>query len=62
MQQLEIRKELLTISDAARILSVHKNTIRNMINRGELSAQRIGGRLIRIHKDELAAILSPYNA
>lgn len=62
MQQLEIRKELLTISDAARILSVHKNTIRNMINRGELIAQRIGGRLIRIHKDELTAILSPYNA
>ena len=62
MQQLEIRKELLTISDAAKILSVHKNTIRNMINRGELSAHRIGGRLIRIHKDELTAILSPYNA
>ena len=62
MHQLEIKKELLTISDAAKILSVHKNTIRNMINRGELQAHRIGGRLIRIHKDELATILSPYDA
>lgn len=38
----------VTIADAATRLDVHKDTVRRMITRGELVAQRFGPRLIRI--------------
>lgn len=38
------RRKLLTIQQAADILGVHPNTLRNMDNRGELKAIRFGAR------------------
>jgi excisionase family DNA binding protein len=38
---------LLTVTDAARRLALHEQTIRAMIRRGELAAVRLG-RLVRV--------------
>lgn len=62
MQPLPFESELLTISQAAKILSVHPNTIRNLIARGELKAQRIGSRLVRIHREDLISSCRPYDS
>jgi excisionase family DNA binding protein len=62
MQSLNIEKELVTITQAAKILSVHPNTIRNLISRGDLRAERIGSRLVRIHRDDLIALFHPYDS
>ena len=50
----------LTINEAAKIMKVHPNTIRNLLNRGELKAQRVGTRIIRIYAADLQEILSTY--
>ena len=52
--------EMLTIAQAAELLNVHKNTIRNLIQRGDLSAVRIGRNIIRIPAGEVQAIATPY--
>jgi excisionase family DNA binding protein len=52
--------ELFTIRQAAQLLAVHPNTIRNLIYRGELQAERIGARIVRLHKADLQALLTPY--
>ncbi len=38
------RQKLLTLQQAAEILGVHPNTMRNLDNRGELKAVRFGAR------------------
>ena len=50
----------LSISQAAEQFGVHKNTIRNLIGRGELPASRIGERIIRISEADLLALFTPY--
>lgn len=52
--------ELLTIKEAAESCNVHPNTIRNLIQRGELPAQRIGARIIRISSTDLFSLFTPY--
>lgn len=37
-----------TIADAAEAIGVHRDTIRRMIARGEVYAERIGPRLVRV--------------
>jgi excisionase family DNA binding protein len=49
----------LTIKEAAAQLKLHPNTIRNMLLRGDLEAERIG-RLIRIRQANIDALLTPY--
>ncbi len=44
---------LVTITEAATILKVHPNTIRNLIRDGHISPVRLGERVIRINIDEL---------
>ena len=51
--------DLKTIKQAAELLQVHQNTIRNMILRGDLKAERIG-RLIRIRQANIDALLTPF--
>ena len=48
---------VFTISSLATFLAVHPNTVRNMIDRGELDAVRLG-RLIRIPRQSVIDILS----
>jgi len=52
--------QLITIQAASELLNVHPNTIRNLIYRGELQAERIGARIIRLHKSDVQALLTPY--
>jgi excisionase family DNA binding protein len=51
--------DLKTIKQAATQLQVHQNTIRNLILRGDLKAERIG-RLIRIRQANIDALLTPF--
>jgi excisionase family DNA binding protein len=53
---------LLTIQQSADYLGVHKNTIRNLITRKTLKAQRIGSRIVRIAKADLDALFSTYES
>ena len=51
--------DLKTIKETAAQLKLHPNTIRNMILRGDLKAERVG-RLIRIRQANIDALLTPY--
>jgi excisionase family DNA binding protein len=53
--------KLLTIKEAAQLTRLHPNTIRNLIQRNELKADRIG-RSIRINEQQLLNLLTPYQA
>jgi excisionase family DNA binding protein len=44
---------LLTIAQAAEMLKVHPNTIRNLIRDGYITPVRLGERVIRINLEEL---------
>ena len=55
-------KRFLTIREAAELLKVHENTIRNLIVRGDLKAERIGKGIIRIRQAEVDALFTPYVA
>jgi excisionase family DNA binding protein len=59
---LEIIKQddRVSISQAAELVGVHPNTIRNLLMRGELNAERIGKRIIRIRKSDLDALFTPF--
>ena len=49
---------MLTVSDAARLLNVHANTIRRWSNQGILKAYRIGSRSDRrFHEKDIASFL-----
>ena len=52
--------EFITISTAAVILNCHRNTIRNAIRDGKLNAQRYGARMVRLDKQDVLALLTPY--
>lgn len=51
--------EWVTIQQAAEIIGVHANTVRNLINSGKLKASRIGLRLVRIERRDLDALFTP---
>ena len=55
----ETNSEYFTVAKAAEKLQLHPNTIRNLILRGDLKAERIG-RSIRIRNENLDALLTPY--
>jgi len=45
--------ELLTIGEAAAVVGVHPSTIRRRIEKGKLTAFRVGPRLIRVRRSDL---------
>ena len=50
---------MLTVSDVARLLNVHINTVRRWSNQGILEAYRIGSRGDRrFQQDDIASFLS----
>jgi excisionase family DNA binding protein len=55
----ESTSNFYTIKQAADKLQLHTNTIRNLILRGDLKAERIG-RSIRIRDENLNALLTPF--
>lgn len=58
IQQLE-NGGLLTIEEAARLLRVSPVTIWRMVKSGELPAVRVGKKVMRIRKADLAAVITP---
>ena len=52
-------KNYYTVSEAARELSVSVPTVWRWVNSGKLRAYRIGGRTIRIRREDLAAMVTP---
>jgi len=57
---LSSQNRCITIQRAADLLAVHPNTIRNLIARGELQAERIGARIVRVQEQDVQALLTPY--
>ncbi len=49
--------ELLTVRDDADLLKLNQQTVRNMVDRGEISAARVGSRRVRIRQSELDRFL-----
>jgi excisionase family DNA binding protein len=54
--------DLLTIRQVAEYLGCSETTVRNRTREGSLKAVRMGPRMIRIRRDDLDAILQPYDA
>lgn len=56
--RLERASDGLTVTDAAKELGVHHQTIRNWIRNGDLPVNRFGPNagMVRIHPDDLAAM------
>jgi excisionase family DNA binding protein len=50
--------EFLTVAEVAELLKLNQQTIRNMIDRGELGAVRVGQRRVRIRQSQLDAFLA----
>ena len=54
--------DLLTIRQVSEYLGCSETTIRNRAKEGSLKAVRMGPRMIRIRREDLEAILQPYDA
>lgn len=54
--------DLLTIRQVAEYLGCSETTVRNRTREGSLKAVRMGPRMIRVRRDDLDAILQPYDA
>lgn len=52
--------EFLPLQHAAEEASCSVSTLRNLIARGDLTAYRFGPRLIRVRRQDLEALLQPY--
>ena len=50
--------ELLTVKDVAELLTLNQQTIRNMIDRGEMGHVRVGQRRVRVRQSQLDAFLA----
>lgn len=52
--------QLLPLQQAAEESSCSVSTLRNLIARGDLTAYRFGPRMIRVRRQDLEALLQPY--
>ena len=52
--------DLLPLQQAAEESSCSVSTLRNLIARGDLIAYRFGPRMIRVRRQDLEALLKPY--
>lgn len=52
--------EFITKKQASELLGVHLNTINNLILQKKLPAARIGERIIRLRKQDVLNLLTPY--
>jgi excisionase family DNA binding protein len=50
--------ELLTVQEVAELLKLNQQTIRNIIDRGEMGYVRVGKRRVRVRQSQLDAFLA----
>ncbi len=50
--------EFLTVAEVASLLKLNQQTVRNMLDRGELGHVRVGRRRVRIRQSQLDAFLA----
>lgn len=55
----ESETELLTIAEAARLLTVSTVTLRRWLRDGRLSAYHVGPKAVRIRRQDLARVMTP---
>jgi excisionase family DNA binding protein len=55
---VEVFDEYLTVNEIAKTLRLNGQTVRNMIDRGELRAVRVGQRRVRVLRADLDAFLA----
>lgn len=56
---IETETDLLTISEAAKLLKISTVTIHRWLKQGRLPAYQVGPRYIRIRRQDLAKVLTP---
>jgi excisionase family DNA binding protein len=54
---LSAQDQFLTVADVAALLKLNQQTIRNMIDRGDLPAIKVGARRVRIRRTDLERFL-----
>ncbi|WP_280242516.1 MULTISPECIES: helix-turn-helix domain-containing protein [Nocardia] len=52
-------RNLISLRTAAALVDVDTKTIRNWIAAGDLNGFRVNGRLLRVERDELLALIRP---
>ncbi|MGY2093248.1 helix-turn-helix domain-containing protein [Nocardia gipuzkoensis] len=52
-------RNLISLKTAAALVDVDTKTIRNWIAAGDLNGFRLNGRLLRVERDELLALIRP---
>ena len=52
--------QLMTASQAARLLSVHISTIRRWIKQGKLPAYRVGDKGVRVRHADVVRLITPF--
>ncbi|WP_280471821.1 helix-turn-helix domain-containing protein [Nocardia cyriacigeorgica] len=52
-------RNLISVRTAAALIDVDAKTIRNWIAAGDLNGFRVNGRLLRVERDELLALVRP---
>ena len=52
-------EEYVTVPEAAKLLQVHRSTIRRWIDSGELPAHRVGLRRVLVKRSDLARLITP---
>jgi excisionase family DNA binding protein len=55
----QVPQQYLTVSQAAKLLSVHPSTIRRWIDQGRLPAYRLGPKRIGVRAVDLAGLVAP---
>jgi excisionase family DNA binding protein len=54
----QVEDEYLTVAEVATMLKLNQQTVRNIIDRGELPAVRVGARRVRILRSDLNGFLA----
>lgn len=58
LDSIAVDDEYLTVAEIAELLKLNQQTVRNIIDRGDLPAVRVGSRRVRVLRSDLDAFLT----
>jgi excisionase family DNA binding protein len=58
LESTSVSETYLTVAEIAELLKLNQQTVRNMIDRGELAAVRVGPRRVRVRQSDLDLFLA----